>query len=107
MQDSHLKGPIQDNGRCSRKPGSLRLVLVHQGRPATNSCPIGLELARLADLPNDVIEEARRVANALADIHARREEESETTIMAVRRRAVSKVRCVPDIPASRPIIGRP
>ncbi|KAI9462694.1 muts domain V-domain-containing protein [Boletus coccyginus] len=52
----------------------------------------GLELARLADLPSDVIEEGKRVASALADLHARREEESQTTIMATRRRAILKLR---------------
>lgn len=57
-----------------------------------NSSSIGLELARLADLPNDVIEEGRRIANALADLHARKEEESQTTMIAARRRAVVRVR---------------
>ncbi|KAF8439384.1 muts domain V-domain-containing protein [Boletus edulis BED1] len=52
----------------------------------------GLELARLADLPSDLIIEGRRVANALAGLHARREEESQTTIVATRRRAVVKLR---------------
>ncbi|KIJ21259.1 hypothetical protein PAXINDRAFT_104273 [Paxillus involutus ATCC 200175] len=52
----------------------------------------GLELARLADLPSDVTEEGKRVANALANLHARREEESQTSILAVRRRAVLKLR---------------
>ena len=63
-----------------------------------NNNRLGLELARLADLPSDVIEEGRRVANALADLHARSEEESQTTIMATRRRAVVKVRLAPVIP---------
>lgn len=53
---------------------------------------IGLELARLADLPSDVIEEGRKVATVLADLHARGEEESQTTITATRRRAVLRVR---------------
>lgn len=73
-----------------------------------NSYSLGLELARLADLPSDVIEEGRRVASALADLHARREEESQTTIMATRRRAVVKVRLVPVIAlflGSKPVIG--
>jgi DNA mismatch repair protein MSH4 len=71
-----------------------------------NSNLIGLELARLADLPSDVIEEGRRVANALADLHARREEESQTTIMATRRRALLKVCLAPGILASKPTTGR-
>ncbi|KIK81485.1 hypothetical protein PAXRUDRAFT_35858 [Paxillus rubicundulus Ve08.2h10] len=52
----------------------------------------GLELARLADLPSDVTEEGKRVANALANLHARKEEESQTSILAIRRRAVLKLR---------------
>lgn len=65
-----------------------------------NSNSIGLELARLADLPSDVIEEARRISNALADLHARREKESETSITAMRRRAVLKVRIAYSISTS-------
>ncbi|KIJ58731.1 hypothetical protein HYDPIDRAFT_178027 [Hydnomerulius pinastri MD-312] len=52
----------------------------------------GLELARLADLPGDVTNEGRRVATALADLHARREEESQTSILAIHRRALLKLR---------------
>ena len=72
-----------------------------------NSNSIGLELARLADLPSDVIEEGRRVANALADLHARREEESQTTIMATRRRALLKVCLASGILGPKPIFGCP
>ncbi|KAH7920485.1 hypothetical protein BV22DRAFT_1198859 [Leucogyrophana mollusca] len=52
----------------------------------------GLELARLADLPNDVTTEGKRVATALADLDARRDEESRTTLLAIRRRALLKLR---------------
>ena len=46
------------------------------------------------------------MADALADLHARVEEESQTTIMATRRRAVLKVRSM-SIPyeATKPIMG--
>jgi len=48
-------------------------------------------LARLADLPPDVMEEGKTVAAALADLHAQQERESESNILAIHRRAVLKV----------------
>ncbi|KAF9453355.1 hypothetical protein P691DRAFT_771528 [Macrolepiota fuliginosa MF-IS2] len=48
----------------------------------------GLELARLADLPEDVITEARRVAEYLAHADAQVEEESESSKIAKRRKAL-------------------
>ncbi|KAH7884107.1 muts domain V-domain-containing protein [Phlebopus sp. FC_14] len=94
----------------SRQPSVVNLHLaVHRSRQTQTSfgmvfkykivdgLPIdmghyGLELARLADLPPDIIEEGRRVATTLADLHARQEEESQTNILAVHRRAVLKLR---------------
>ncbi|KAH7910010.1 muts domain V-domain-containing protein [Hygrophoropsis aurantiaca] len=52
----------------------------------------GLELARLADFPRDVTDEGRRVAIALANLDAQRNEESRTTLLAIRRRALLKLR---------------
>lgn len=52
---------------------------------------LGLELARLADLPSDVLTEAQRVAETLATLHARGEEESEGSRTAMRRKAVLRV----------------
>ncbi|KAG6874127.1 hypothetical protein C0995_005543 [Termitomyces sp. Mi166 len=53
---------------------------------------LGLELARLADLPDDVLIEGKRVAEALAALHARHEEESESSQAAVRRKALLRLR---------------
>jgi len=52
----------------------------------------GLELARLADFPSDILEESRRVAERLAALRKRQEEESEGTQIAIRRKALLRVR---------------
>lgn len=52
----------------------------------------GLDLANLADLPEDVILEARRVANHLAQVEAQNDEESESSIIAKRRKALLRLR---------------
>ncbi len=52
---------------------------------------LGLELARLADLPEDIITEARRVAEHLAQVNAQNEEESESSKIAKRRKALLRV----------------
>ncbi|KAG9310368.1 muts domain V-domain-containing protein [Chiua virens] len=80
--------------RTRQSASSLGMVFKYKitDGPPQDLDHYGLELARLADLPDDVIEEGRRVAKALADLHARREEESETTITTARRRAVIKLR---------------
>ncbi|KAJ7079998.1 muts domain V-domain-containing protein [Mycena belliarum] len=52
----------------------------------------GLELARLADLPKDVLTEGRRVAKNLAALHARHEEDSESSKIAMRRKALLRLR---------------
>jgi DNA mismatch repair protein MSH4 len=51
----------------------------------------GIELARLADLPADVLTEAKRVAEKLASLHARGEESSVSHNIAVRRKALLRV----------------
>ena len=56
----------------------------------TNGLP-GLELARLADLPSDVITEAHRVATILAETETRNQERSQTTKIAIRRKALLRV----------------
>ncbi|KAI6043781.1 muts domain V-domain-containing protein [Pisolithus marmoratus] len=50
----------------------------------------GVELATLADLPRDVIQEAKRVTETLTDLHTRQELSSETGVQAAHRRAVVK-----------------
>ncbi|KAF7321085.1 MutS 4 [Mycena chlorophos] len=52
----------------------------------------GLDLATLADLPSDVLSEGRRVATRLADLHAREEEDSESSRIAIRRKALLRLR---------------
>lgn len=52
---------------------------------------LGLELARLADLPADVLVEGKRVAINLAQLHARHEEDSESSKIAMRRKALLRV----------------
>lgn len=52
----------------------------------------GLELARLADFPPDVLIEGRRVAAKLADSEKRGEEHSQTSKIAIRRKALLRVK---------------
>ncbi|KAG6820131.1 hypothetical protein H0H93_005006 [Arthromyces matolae] len=72
----------------SRQPTVIKIV---DGAPE-DSNHYGLELARLADLPEDVLTEGKRVAEALAALHAKHEEESESSQAAVRRRALLRLR---------------
>jgi DNA mismatch repair protein MSH4 len=51
----------------------------------------GLELARLADLPTDALTEAKRVAEKLAALQAKDEEESESSKIALHRKALLRV----------------
>ncbi|KAI3621717.1 hypothetical protein WG66_016688 [Moniliophthora roreri] len=51
----------------------------------------GLELARLADLPNDILVEATRVANRLTELQSRHQEASESSKIALRRKALIRV----------------
>ncbi|KAF7762129.1 hypothetical protein Agabi119p4_8722 [Agaricus bisporus var. burnettii] len=94
----------------SRQPTVINLHLsVHQTRKTSSNFGLtfqykivdgasedyghyGLELARLADLPDDVITEARRVAEHLAQVHAQNEEESESSKVAKRRKALLKLK---------------
>ncbi|OJA13483.1 hypothetical protein AZE42_04411 [Rhizopogon vesiculosus] len=51
----------------------------------------GLELAKLADLPDDMIAEANRVSEIITEKNARCEEESRINILTIRRRALLKL----------------
>jgi DNA mismatch repair protein MSH4 len=53
---------------------------------------IGLELARLADLPEDVLTEGRRMAEKLTALHAKRQGESESGKISARRNALLRVK---------------
>ncbi|KAF8508765.1 muts domain V-domain-containing protein [Gautieria morchelliformis] len=52
----------------------------------------GIELAVLADLPQAVIVEGQRVANLLSELHAKREGESRSGKVALRRKALLRLR---------------
>ncbi|KAF9482407.1 hypothetical protein BDN70DRAFT_853443 [Pholiota conissans] len=52
----------------------------------------GIELARLADLPQDVLTEGKRVAERLQVLQARHEESSESAKAAVKRKALLRLR---------------
>jgi DNA mismatch repair protein MSH4 len=52
----------------------------------------GLELARLADLPVDVLREGQRVAETLDALQKRQEEESEGSQIAMRRKVLLRLR---------------
>ncbi|TCD71448.1 MutS protein msh4 [Steccherinum ochraceum] len=52
----------------------------------------GLDLARLADLPDDVLTEAKRVSERLTELEERKNEESKTTKVAIRRKALLRVK---------------
>ena len=51
----------------------------------------GIDLARLADLPLDVLVESRRVAERLAVLQTSQEESSESRKIAIRRKALLRV----------------
>ncbi|KAI6104751.1 muts domain V-domain-containing protein [Pisolithus croceorrhizus] len=48
----------------------------------------GVDLATLADLPRDVMQEAKRVTALLTDLHTQQEASSQTAVRATHRRAV-------------------
>ena len=51
----------------------------------------GLELARLADLPEDVLTEAHRVANRLTELEENRKQSGEDNQITIRRKALLRV----------------
>ena len=55
------------------------------------SSRLGLDLARLADLPESVISEARRVAEYLTKQAEREQQQSRTSKIALRRKALLRV----------------
>ncbi|CAA7267689.1 unnamed protein product [Cyclocybe aegerita] len=57
-----------------------------------NSSHYGIELARLADLPLDVLAEGKRVAEKLTALQTRHEESSESNKIALRRKALLRLR---------------
>ncbi|KIM81717.1 hypothetical protein PILCRDRAFT_97607 [Piloderma croceum F 1598] len=57
-----------------------------------NTDHYGLELARLADLPADVLTEAHRVATSLAETDLHDKEQSQTSKISIRRKALLRLR---------------
>ncbi|KAF8168490.1 muts domain V-domain-containing protein [Crassisporium funariophilum] len=94
----------------SRQPTVVNLHLsVHRSRASTSNLGLtfqykivdgvseddshyGVELARLADLPADVLVEGKRVAEHLAALQSRHEESSESSKIAIRRKALLRLR---------------
>ncbi|KAL1755189.1 muts domain V-domain-containing protein [Schizophyllum commune] len=82
---------VQRSRRTTTNFGVTFQYRIVDGAPEDDS-HYGLELARLADLPEDVLTEAKRVASQLAALHARHEESSESNKIAVRRKALLRLR---------------
>ena len=73
----------------------IQTIMVHPSEPRPSVALtlrfVGLDLARLADLPDDVLSEARRVSERLTELEERKNEESKTTKLAIRRKALLTV----------------
>ncbi|KDQ55011.1 hypothetical protein JAAARDRAFT_181849 [Jaapia argillacea MUCL 33604] len=87
----HLHLSVQKTRQSSSNFGMSFQYKIVDGLP-DDLDHYGLELAQLADLPNDILVEARRVATHLADMAARQEEGSQSTKIAIRRKALLKLR---------------
>ncbi|THH14058.1 hypothetical protein EW146_g6239 [Bondarzewia mesenterica] len=72
----------------SRQPSVVKIV----DGALENMDHYGIEIARLADLPNDALSEARSVAVRLAGLEAQQREESQSTKVAARRKALLRLR---------------
>ncbi|KAG1809868.1 muts domain V-domain-containing protein [Suillus plorans] len=77
------------------RPSASHIGLIFQykildGVPE-NTGHYGLELAKLADLPDDVLTEAKRVSEIITEKNLRCEEESHINVLTIRRRALLKV----------------
>ncbi|KIK43853.1 hypothetical protein CY34DRAFT_680561 [Suillus luteus UH-Slu-Lm8-n1] len=93
----------------SRQPAVVNLHLsVQRSRPSASNFGLtfqykildgvpeytghyGLELAKLADLPDDVLTEGRRVSEIITEKNLRCEEESRINVLTLRRRALLKL----------------
>ena len=76
-------GLIHTDLTCADLSTRFKLVAI--------SCTAGLELARLADFPEDVLVEAHRVSAKLTELEARKKEDSKFNKVAVRRKAMLRV----------------
>ncbi|KAF9805911.1 hypothetical protein IEO21_08898 [Rhodonia placenta] len=82
---------VQRTRRTTSNIGMSFQYRIVDGAP-DDSSHYGLELARLADLPEDVIAEAQRVADKLSELEEREHRESHTNKIAVRRKALLRLR---------------
>ncbi|KAF7307828.1 MutS 4 [Mycena kentingensis (nom. inval.)] len=82
---------VQRTSKSNTNFGMTFQYKIVDGAPPDSS-HYGLELAALADLPTDVISEGRRVSTKLAALHAKQEEDSESSRVAVRRKALLRLR---------------
>lgn len=71
---------------------STMVFIPSPDRAETLTFCTGLDLARLADLPDDVITEARRVSDKLTELEARKNEDSKSNKIAIRRKALLRVK---------------
>ncbi|KDQ19146.1 hypothetical protein BOTBODRAFT_485037 [Botryobasidium botryosum FD-172 SS1] len=77
------------------QPNSSNFGMVFKYRvaegPTTDTPHYGLELAKIADLPQDVLDEANRVSAYLSDLEAKNREASKSTKAALRRKAMLRL----------------
>ncbi|KAF9261928.1 hypothetical protein L218DRAFT_980745 [Marasmius fiardii PR-910] len=82
---------VQRTRRSEASFGMTFQYKIMDGAPEDNN-HYGLELARLADLPDDVLKEACRVAHHLSELQTRHRGQSESSKIAARRKALLRLR---------------
>ncbi|PCH39217.1 nucleoside triphosphate hydrolase protein [Wolfiporia cocos MD-104 SS10] len=83
--------PFRRSRQSTSNFGMTFQYRVVDGAPEQTS-HYGLDLARLADLPNDVLAEGRRVAEALSEMEERQEQDSRSNKVSIRRKALLRLR---------------
>ncbi|KAH8823418.1 muts domain V-domain-containing protein [Flagelloscypha sp. PMI_526] len=81
---------VQRSRPTSSNIGLTFQYKIRDGAPE-NTAHYGLDLARLADLPEDVLQEAKRVSTVIETLHARTKEQSESNKIVLRRKALLRV----------------
>ncbi|KAE9397228.1 hypothetical protein BT96DRAFT_860285 [Gymnopus androsaceus JB14] len=82
---------VQRTCQLDSNLGMLFQYKIVDGAPEDNT-HYGLELARLADLPGDVLIEANRVSKHLTELQTRHQEQSDSAKIAMRRKALLRLR---------------
>ncbi|KAG7090616.1 hypothetical protein E1B28_009718, partial [Marasmius oreades] len=88
------RSPLDKMQKTRRSEASFGMTFQYKildGAPNDNT-HYGLELATLADLPEDALKEAHRVANHLAELQTRHRGHSESSKIASRRKALLRLR---------------